>query len=176
MREHDGQAEADGERERRRGSASCRKRSSTFWVTRLGAVTRRRRGGPIWAPPRRRNAYNASVRRLAAATRRGMTQRDARDGSSRAQSIDNRMGQLLLPRSCQQSLPGGGTTHPPAAAPVAVRQTQSAGRGNRAVSRTTPCTRSLVWSGFLSGPPAFRGRHREPSPRAGCGKSACPVR
>src|ERR1700737_3112962 len=55
------------------------------------------------------------------------------------------MGQLLLPRSRQQSLPSGGSTHPSAAPPVAVRQTQTAGFRNRAVSGG-PVARG-VWSG-----------------------------
>src|SRR5271157_3051157 len=46
---------------RRRGSALCRKRSSTFWDTRSGGATRLRRGEPIWARCRQRNGYSASV-------------------------------------------------------------------------------------------------------------------
>jgi len=32
------------------------------------------------------------------------------------------------------------------------------------------------WSSYHTGPRTFRGRKRESFPRAGCGKSACPVR
>jgi hypothetical protein len=38
------------------------------------------------------------------------------------------------------------------------------------------CTLCLVWSSYHTGPRAFRGRPRESFPRAGCGKSASPVR
>ena len=41
--------------ERRRGSASCRKRSSSFWGIRLDAAIRRKRGGPTWVPFRPRS-------------------------------------------------------------------------------------------------------------------------
>ena len=37
----------------------------------------------------------------------------------------------------------------------------------------TPC---MAWSSYHTGPRAFRGRKRESFPRAGCGKSARPVR
>ena len=66
MRRHDGEAEVDGERDARRGSASCRKRSSIFWGIRSGDATRRKRGGPIWAPFRPRSGCSAFVRRSAA--------------------------------------------------------------------------------------------------------------
>ena len=39
---------------------------------------------------------------------------------------DDWVGELLLSGTGQQSLPGGGTTYSPAAAPVAVRQAQGA--------------------------------------------------
>ena len=82
------------------------------------------------------------VQRVCAAisqlTRRSMTQLDVGTDSGKPQSTDSRMGQLLLPRSGQQSLPGGGTTHSPEAALVVVRQAQSAGCGNQAVSRRPP--------------------------------------
>src|SRR5262249_52151708 len=59
-------------------------------------------------------------------------------------SIDNRLGQLLLPWSRQQSLPSGGTTLAPEAPPVAMRQTQNGGRGDHEVSRRYPAPK--VWS------------------------------
>jgi hypothetical protein len=43
-------------------------------------------------------------------------------------------------------------------------------------SRRRPSTKCLVWSVLPNGPRAFRGRKRELSPSAGCGKSARPVR
>jgi hypothetical protein len=54
--------------------------------------------------------------------------------SGEAQPQDYRLGQLLLSRSCQQILPGGGTTYSAAAPPVTLRQAQGTGNGNREVS------------------------------------------
>jgi hypothetical protein len=42
--------------------------------------------------------------------------------------------------------------------------------------RRHPPTTCLAWSVLQSELPAFRGRNRELSPSAGCGKSARPVR
>ena len=38
------------------------------------------------------------------------------------------------------------------------------------------CTLCMAWSSYHTGPRTFRGRKRESFPRAGCGKSASPVR
>jgi hypothetical protein len=69
---------------------------------------------------------------------------------------DSWVGQLFLPWSRQQSLPGGGTTRPEKATTVAVCQAQSALAGNEAVSRSlddvllsirlNTWTRSLPWA------------------------------
>jgi hypothetical protein len=62
----------------------------------------------------------------------------------------------------QQSLSGCTTPCPPKAASVGCAlSTNDGGPGGNCIP-TTSCTRSLVWSGLPSGPPAFRGRTREP--------------
>ena len=87
------------------------------------------------------------------------------------------LGELLLPGAGQQSLPGGGATRPEEAASVAVRQAQSVRAGDQADFRKRLCTMSWVWSGLPTRTRSFPWATRVSlSPRAGCGKSACPVR
>ena len=101
---------------------------------------------------------------------------DPKDNRGQAQSDDDRLGQLLLSGASQQSLQCGRYTRPPEAASVAMRQTQGAATGHTSVFRKRLCTPCLAWSSYHTGPRAFRGRKRESFPRAGCGKSASPVR
>ncbi len=75
-------------------------------------------------------------------TGRNQTLLDQENGGREAQPHDDWMGQLLLSRASQQSLPGGGTTRPQEAASVAVCQAQAVGAGDQAVSGRHPCTMS----------------------------------
>jgi hypothetical protein len=68
-----------------------------------------------------------------------------------------------------------GSTPLSAARPVAVRQSQSARYGYQAVPNDT-LDEKFDLVRLSRGPPAFRGQQREPSPRAGCARSACPIR
>ena len=76
-------------------SAACRTRRSTFWATRLAGVTRRGRGGPIWAASARKK-----VRRLcdtSARTRADESRHSGREdvgGPTEPQVAG--LGQLLL--------------------------------------------------------------------------------
>ena len=67
----DVQAEADGERDRRRGCAACRRRRSTFWVTPSVGTTTAERASPIWDHARRRRrstGYAGAITELTRAT------------------------------------------------------------------------------------------------------------
>ena len=98
------------------------------------------------------------------------------DNRGQAQSDDDRLGQLLLSGASQQSLQCG-RSYTPAGGCVGGYATNTKSRGRHTnVFRKRLCTLCMAWSSYHTGPRTFRGRKRESFPRAGCGKSASPVR
>src|SRR5260370_1840425 len=86
-----------------------------------------------------------------------------------------RMGELLPSRHRQQSVSGTGQLHSDAVAPVvAVQATHQAAKGGE---RSSLASLRVLWARTLEPAWARRavGEGVKFCPRAGCGKSACPV-
>jgi hypothetical protein len=86
------------------------------------------------------------------------------------------LGQVLLFGSSQQRLPIGGATCRSAPSPVAVRQTQRAGRREHAVSGEGPASEPWPGSTCRANLQFSAGDSMILSPRAGCVNAVCPVR
>ena len=109
-------------------------------------------------------------------TGRDQTQLDSGDGGSEAQPHDDWVGQLLLSRASQQSLSGGGKPRLQKAASVVVCQAQSGVAGDQAVFGDIPARRAGPRLPYQADAQSPVGDLVSLSPRAGCGKSARPVR
>ena len=85
--------------------------------------------------------------------------------------------QLLLSRPVTEPTSACRSTHVRTAPPVAVSQASGAGAGTARYPRRVSATTSSDWSSSMrrTAPPAV-GERVNPCPRAGCGKSARPVR
>jgi RNA-directed DNA polymerase len=109
-------------------------------------------------------------------TGRDKVWQDSKTVVEQAQSDDDWLGQLLLSGASQQSLQCGRYAHPQKAASVVMRQTQRAAAGVQTFSGGV--SELCVWLGPVTTPdrePSV-GEKRESFPRAGCGKTASPVR
>ncbi len=110
MRDMMATAEADGERDRRRTSAACRTKRSTFWATPSGAATRRRRAEPTSARARRRRRSQRLCREISE-----LTDRDATLAGTTEEMVGRlnrklmRLGELLPPGAGQQGLSSRGS-------------------------------------------------------------------
>jgi hypothetical protein len=107
-------------------------------------------------------------------TERSRTQQDAEQVVT--QPDDWRLGQLLLPRSCQRSLSRRGRTCAQSAASMALQEAQDARTGQIPLSRCVPASNAGPDPAQQADGKLPVGRHMKSSPRAGCGKSARPVR
>ena len=98
------------------------------------------------------------------------------EAGGRVESRATRMGKLLPSRNRQQSVPGARQLHSGAVAPVVARQAQGQATQGRDVSTPAPLRALRART-----PESAWARHAVDEgvkfcPRAGCGRSACPVR
>src|SRR5262245_30536681 len=84
------------------------------------------------------------------------------------------LGELLLPGVGQPGLSCDRSARVSSAASVVVRQTQGAGTRDGTILVRTPVPATAVATAWHADP--FVGESLSPCPRAGCGKSARPVR
>ncbi len=122
-------------------------------------------------------------RSLSALTNRKSLRLDPKEIVGCLQQPSTRLGQLLLSGLSQQSLPCRGTPRRGSAPPVVVSQAQRRRVRERHASPTSTC--SSRWDFGPDHPPALAAIPSEsvnnsystyPCPRAGCGKTARPVR
>jgi hypothetical protein len=85
------------------------------------------------------------------------------------------MGELLLGRDHQQGIPGTRQLHRSAVAPVATLQAQDQTKQGRGISRLASLRALRARTSDPTGTWRVVGEGVKSCPRAGCGRSACPV-
>jgi hypothetical protein len=160
---------------KRHASARYRKGRSTSWATRSGGCTRRRPARPAWACGRRRRASGNGGK---APCDDGDVDDVARDHAHGGQVEPHvaRLGQLLPSGHGQSRIPGAGQLHRCAVAPVVADQVQAAAQTGRGLSTLDPLRPARARAPDLEGTQPHVGEGVKSCPRAGCGRSARPVR
>ena len=152
---HDGEAEADGERDEDAG-LSAAGRDVRFSGVHVRSVLLAEDGAGLSGHAcRRRSGCSASARRSARDRPQYRPCWMQETVVGKLNRMLNGLGQLLLSGAGQQSLPSGGAACPQAAPSVAVRQAQSARAGRPGGFRTVTCTMCWVWSALQRGPRSF---------------------
>src|SRR5215471_2453207 len=172
---HHGKAEVDGERNKDAGVSTAGREIRLFGIHVWSVLFAEDRPCVSWHSPFA-EACEAHLRNAQRANRTGSDPAGPRDRRSKAQSCAHRMGQLLLSGASQQRLPGGGSACSEEAATVAMCQTQSGRGGNRPVSGAFPLSSVGPRLPYCADGSSPVGDIVKLSPRAGCGRSARPVR